>query len=240
MGILLTFSHLIDALNRLVGKTIVWLILAATLISAANAISRKAFNFSSNAFLEIQWYLYAAVFLLGAGFAFLQNAHVRIDVLANKLPVHARMYIDIGGIVLFLLPLCYFMVSFAWPLVARAWVTGEMSSNAGGLIRWPVYALVPAGFALLGLQGVSELIKRIACLAGRGADPLSLGGHHGGGDGNPPAHEDAPAHRDAAAGMAPDSAQAPDRTTATATPPPADLPGAAGDTGRDAPGETRR
>jgi TRAP-type mannitol/chloroaromatic compound transport system permease small subunit len=198
MGTLLKFSHLIDVLSRLVGKTIVWLILAATLISAANAVARKAFNFSSNAFLEIQWYLYAAVFLLGAGFAFLQSAHVRIDVLANKLPARARMYVDIGGIVLFLLPLCYFMIGFAWPIVARAWVTGEMSSNAGGLIRWPVYALVPAGFALLGLQGISELIKRVAFLAGRGPDPLSVGGHHGDSDDNPPVREDIPAPRDAA------------------------------------------
>lgn len=172
MGILLEFSRLIDALNRLVGRTIIWLILAATLISAANAVARKAFNFSSNAYLEIQWYLYAAVFLLGAGVTFLQNAHVRIDVVANRLPARARMYLDIGGIVLFLLPLCFFMILFAWPIVARAWVTGEISSNAGGLIRWPVYALVPAGFALLALQGVSELIKRIGFLSGKAPNPL--------------------------------------------------------------------
>lgn len=175
MGTLLKFSNLIDALTRLFGKAIIWLILAATLISAANAIARKAFNISSNAFLEIQWYLYAAAFLLGAGFGFLQNVHVRIDVVANRFSARTRTCIDIGGIVLFLLPLCFFMIAFAWPIVARAWVTGEMSSNAGGLIRWPVYALVPAGFALLGLQGLSELIKRIAFLSGRGPDPLDAG-----------------------------------------------------------------
>ncbi len=173
MGILLKLSRLIDGANRLVGHAIIWLILAATLISAANAIARKAFSIGSNAFLEIQWYLYAAVFLLGAGVTLLQNAHVRIDVLSNRLSPRTRTWIDIAGILLFLLPLCAFMIAFAWPIVMRAWVTGEMSSNAGGLIRWPVYALVPAGFALLALQAVSELIKRIGYLAGRAPDPLA-------------------------------------------------------------------
>jgi len=185
---LLKLSALIDGTSRLVGKTIIWLILAATFISAGNAIARKAFNIGSNAFLEIQWYLYAAVFLLGAGVTFLQNGHVRIDVLANKLSRRNRMYVDIMGILVFLLPLCYFMISFAWPIVARAYVTGEVSSNAGGLIRWPVYALVPAGFALLALQAASELIKRAAYLAGAGPDPLLLGGHDTAPDNAPPAH----------------------------------------------------
>ncbi len=194
MGFLLKLSHLIDALSRFVGKTLIWLILAATLISAANAIARKAFNVGSNAFLEVQWYLYAAVFLLGAGVTFLQNAHVRIDVLANRLSRRARMYVDIFGIVAFLLPLCYFMISFAWPIVARAYVTGEVSSNAGGLIRWPVYALVPAGFALLALQAVSELIKRAAFLSGVGPDPLLLGGH-----------DDAPDNASAAQSVTPEA-----------------------------------
>lgn len=193
METLLRFSHLIDAFSRLIGKTLIWFIFAATLISAANAIARKAFNISSNAFLEVQWYLYAAVFLLGAGVTFLQNAHVRIDILANKLSCRARMYVEILGIVAFLLPLCYFMISFAWPLVARAYVTGEVSSNTGGLIRWPVYALVPAGFALLGLQAISELIKRFAFLAGIAPDPLLLGGHDDAPD--KAAHEDAAAAR---------------------------------------------
>jgi len=177
MGFLLKFSHLIDAFSRLIGKTIIWLILAATFISAGNAIARKAFNVGSNSLLEIQWYLYAAVFLLGAGVTFLQNAHVRIDVVANKLARRNRMYVDIFGILVFLLPLCYFMITFAWPIVVRAWVTGEVSGNAGGLIRWPMYALVPAGFALLALQAISELIKRIGYLTGTGPDPLLLGGH---------------------------------------------------------------
>lgn len=180
MGLLLKLSHLIDSMSRLVGKTIIWLILAATLISTANAIARKGFNIGSNAYLEIQWYLYAAVFMLGAGVTFLQNGHVRIDVLANRLSRKARMVVDILGILLFLMPLCYFMIKFSWPILERAYETKEMSSNAGGLMRWPLYALVPAGFGLLALQGISELIKRFAFLTGAGPDPLLLGGHSGG------------------------------------------------------------
>lgn len=171
MGILLKFSQYVDALSRLIGKVVIWFILATTVISAVNAIARKAFSIGSNAFLEIQWYLFAAVFMLGAGYAFLQNAHVRIDVLANKLSQRTRNYVDIVGIIVFLLPLCYFMISFSWPVVERAYVSGEVSSNAGGLIRWPVYLLMPAGFFLLLLQGISELIKRIAFLMGLIPDP---------------------------------------------------------------------
>lgn len=179
MGTLLRITRLIDALSRFVGKMVIWLVLASTVISAANAIARKAFNVGSNAFLEIQWYLFAAVFLLGAGYTFLKNAHVRIDVLAAKLSMRTRMYIDIVGILVFLLPMCWFMIQFAWPVVIGAYQSGEMSSNAGGLIRWPVYALVPAGFALLGLQGLSELIKRFAFLQGIGPNPLLYGAHDG-------------------------------------------------------------
>lgn len=177
MGTLLKLSHLIDGLSRFVGKSIIWLIFAATLISAGNAIARKAFNIGSNALLEIQWYLFAGVFLLGAGYAFMMNAHVRIDVIANRLSKRMRTWVDIFGIVIFLLPLCYFMISFSWPVVYGAYESGEMSSNAGGLIRWPVYALVPAGFALLGLQAISELIKRIGFLKGRAPDSLATDGH---------------------------------------------------------------
>lgn len=184
METLIRLSRVIDAVSRFFGKTIIWLVLASTLISAANAIARKAFNLSSNAYLEIQWYLFAAVFLLGAGYAFLQNAHVRIDVVAARLSMRTRMLIDIVGIVVFLLPLCWFMIDFSWPVVKAAYESGEMSSNAGGLIRWPAYALVPVGFALLGLQAVSELIKRVAFLLGRGPNPLLNGAHDG--------HEQAP------------------------------------------------
>lgn len=174
MGFLLKFSALVDAINRLVGKAVIWLILIAAIISAGNAIARKVFSVGSNALLEIQWYLFAAAFLLGAAATFLQNGHVRIDVLANRLSNRTRAWIDIAGIVLFLLPLCWFMIQFSVPIVERAYRLGEMSSNAGGLIRWPVYATLPAGFALLGLQAISELIKRVGFLKGLVEDPFAL------------------------------------------------------------------
>ena len=179
MTALLQLSRLIDGITERIGRFAMWLILPAVLISAGNAIMRKAFDVGSNAFLEIQWYLFGAVFLLGAGYTLLQNAHVRIDVLAGKLSMRTRMYIDIGGILVFLLPMCWFMIEFAWPVVVGAYVSGEMSSNSGGLIRWPVYALVPLGFGLLGLQAISELIKRFAFLQGKGPNPLLHGAHDG-------------------------------------------------------------
>lgn len=173
MSLLLKLSRLIDAFTDLVGKLAMWLILATTLISAGNAIVRKLFDTSSNAFLEIQWYLFAAVFMLGSGYAFLRNAHVRIDFVSSKFSARGRNWVDILGIVIFVFPLCYMMATLGWPLFMNAFNSGEMSSNAGGLIRWPVYALIPAGFALLALQSVSELIKRIAFLTGAGPDVLS-------------------------------------------------------------------
>ena len=179
MDTLLRLSRIIDAVSRFFGKFIIWLVLAATLISAGNAIARKAFNIGSNAFLEIQWYLFGAVFLLGAGYTFLQNAHVRIDVVASRLSMRTRMFIDIAGIIVFVLPMCWFMIDFALPVVKGAYVSGEMSSNSGGLIRWPVYALVPIGFALLGVQAISELIKRFAFLQGKAPNPLLHGAHEG-------------------------------------------------------------
>ena len=179
MDTLLRLSRIIDAVSRFFGKFIIWLVLAATLISAGNAIARKAFNIGSNAFLEIQWYLFGAVFMLGAGYAFLQNAHVRIDVVASRLSMRTRMFIDIAGIIVFVLPMCWFMIDFALPVVKGAYVSGEMSSNSGGLIRWPVYALVPIGFALLGVQAISELIKRFAFLQGKAPNPLLHGAHEG-------------------------------------------------------------
>lgn len=173
MSFFLMVSRVIDRLNQSVGLFTTWLILATTLISAGNAIVRKAFDQSSNALLEIQWYLFAAVFLLGAGYGLLKNSHVRIDFISSMLRPRTRNWIDVGGIVLALFPFCFICIYLSWPLFMQAYNTGEMSSNAGGLIRWPVYALVPAGFALLMLQGVSELIKRLAFLFGQGEDVLS-------------------------------------------------------------------
>ena len=171
MSPLLPLSRLIDRLNELVGAATSWLVLAAVLISAINAAVRKAFNTSSNAYLEIQWYLFAAVFLLAAGYTLLRQEHVKIDVILGRFSRRTQIKVEIFGLVFFLFPFCYEVISLVWPLVVTAYKTGEMSSNAGGLIRWPVYALVPLGFGLLWLQGVSEVIKRIAFLQGLIDDP---------------------------------------------------------------------
>jgi TRAP-type mannitol/chloroaromatic compound transport system permease small subunit len=168
---LLALSRWIDRCSEWVGRWVAWLVLAAVVISAGNAVVRKLFNASSNAFLEIQWYLFAAVFLLAAGYTLLRQEHVRIDVILGRFSKRTQIWIDIFGICFFLLPFVFVVIDLSWPLVARAWRTGEMSSNAGGLIRWPVFALLPLGMALLGLQGLSELIKRAAFLQGRIDDP---------------------------------------------------------------------
>ncbi|MFP5467926.1 MAG: TRAP transporter small permease subunit [Gammaproteobacteria bacterium] len=172
MPFLLKISRFIDGINDLIGRLAMWLILAATLISAGNAIIRKVFGTSSNAWLEVQWYLFAAVFMLGGGYAFLRNAHVRIDFVSTKFSQRTRNWIDVIGIIVFLVPLCIMMITEGWPVFERAWTSGEMSANAGGLIRWPVYLLIPAGFVILMAQGCSELIKRLAFLTGAGPDPL--------------------------------------------------------------------
>jgi TRAP-type mannitol/chloroaromatic compound transport system permease small subunit len=171
---LLRLSGWIDAFNERIGRLLSWLVLAAVLISAGNAIMRKAFNIGSNAFLEIQWYLFAAVFMLGAGYAFLKNAHVRIDFISSKLSTRTNTIIDILGIVIFLIPLSLILIDLSWPLFSRAYQTGEMSQNAGGLIRWPVLLLIPAGFTILLVQAVSELIKRVAYLKGLRDEPMSV------------------------------------------------------------------
>jgi TRAP-type mannitol/chloroaromatic compound transport system permease small subunit len=171
LNALLRLCRAIDAVNDRIGRLSMWLVLAAVLVSAVNAIVRKAFSVSSNAYLEMQWYLFAGVFLLGAGYVLLKNEHVRIDALAGRWSRRTQVWIDVVGIVVFLLPLCVWVVLQSWPVFAQAYVTGEMSSNAGGLIRWPAYLLLPLGFALLGLQALSELIKRIAFLRGLGPDP---------------------------------------------------------------------
>lgn len=171
MSSLLQLSRLIDRLNEFVGRWVSWLVLAAVLISAINASVRKAFDTSSNAFLEIQWYLFAAVFLLASGYTLLRQEHVKIDVILHRFTRPTQVKVEIFGIVCFLFPFVFAVIDLVFPLVIRAYTSGEMSSNAGGLIRWPVFALVPLGFSLLGLQGVSELIKRIAFLKGLIDDP---------------------------------------------------------------------
>jgi TRAP-type mannitol/chloroaromatic compound transport system permease small subunit len=173
MAALLRLSRLIDALSERLGRLVMWLVLAAVLISAGNAVVRKLFNLSSNAYLEIQWYLFAAVFMLGVGHVMLRNGHVRIDVVSTRLSARANAVIDMLGIVLFILPLAVIMINLSWPLFMRAWVSGETSQNAGGLIRWPVLLLIPAGFGVLLLQSLSELIKRAAFLSGHRDAPFS-------------------------------------------------------------------
>jgi TRAP-type mannitol/chloroaromatic compound transport system permease small subunit len=176
VGALLKLSAGVDALNHQIGRLIRWLVLGSVLISAGNAIIRKAFNISSNGFLEIQWYLFAGVFLLGAGFAFMRNVHVRIDFISSKLSKRTNTAIDIAGIVVFLIPLCLIMVWLSWPLFSSALASGEMSQNAGGLIRWPAYLLMPLGFGLLLIQALSELVKRVAFLRGLRDEPMTLEG----------------------------------------------------------------
>lgn len=166
MTALLRLAHLIDALNERVGRAVSWLILATVLISAGNAIMRKAFNLSSNAFLEIQWTLFAAVFLLAAGYTLKQNEHVRIDVIAGRFGKRAQAWIDILGGLLFLLPMTLIVLYYAWPFFLNAFTSGERSGNPGGLILWPAKLLIPVGFFLLLLQGMAEIIKRVGFLLG--------------------------------------------------------------------------
>ena len=171
MPFLLQISRWIDRFSEFVGRWVAWLILAAVLISAGNAIVRKLFDQSSNSLLEIQWYLFAAVFLLAAGYTLLRQEHVKIDVITGRFSKRTQIWVDIIGICAFLLPFVVVVTDLSIPLVVRAFRMNEMSNNAGGLIRWPVFALLPAGMALLGLQGISELIKRVAFLKGQAPDP---------------------------------------------------------------------
>lgn len=173
MTLLLKISGLIDDLSRRIGQIIIWFVLASVLLSTGNALARKLLRIGSNAFTEMQWYLYGAVFLLGAGYAFLKNAHVRIDFISSHLSPRTRSVIDILGIILFLAPLCLLLIGLSWPLFVNALQSGEMSQSAGGLIRWPVYLLLPLGIFLLLLQSFSEIIKRLAFLQGMIPDPLS-------------------------------------------------------------------
>ena len=179
MNPLLVVSRLIDRLNETVGRIVKWLVLVAVLISAGNAVVRYSLNQSSNAWLEIQWYLFAAIFLLCAGYTLLRNEHVRIDVVAGRLSARTQAWIDLLGSLCFLLPMALIIGVLSWPQVADSFARGEMSGDAGGLVRWPVKLLIPVGFALLALQGVSEAIKRVLFLAGRIPDPAAHKHAHG-------------------------------------------------------------
>jgi len=173
MKALLQFSKAVDWLNSQIGKHVIWLILASTVISAVNAIVRKAFNVGSNAFLEVQWYLFAGSFLIAAAYTLLNGEHVKIDVVYSHFSKRTQTKIDIFGFLFFLTPVCSAMLWYGIPFFLKGYHSGEISTNAGGLIRWPVYALIPIGFSLLLLQGWSELIKRVAFLQGLIEDPTA-------------------------------------------------------------------
>jgi TRAP-type mannitol/chloroaromatic compound transport system permease small subunit len=162
----LHLSGAIDAINRRVGHAVSWLVLLMTLVSAANAISRKAFSVSSNAFLEIQWYLFAAVFLLAAGYTLLDNEHVRVDILNTRFSVRKRLWLELFGTFVFLGPFTALMLWYGWPYFMVSLTSREVSLQAGGLILWPAKLLIPVGFLLLFLQGISQAIKLVAALSG--------------------------------------------------------------------------
>jgi TRAP-type mannitol/chloroaromatic compound transport system permease small subunit len=164
---LLALAYGIDVLNEAVGRGVKWLVLIATLISAANASLRYGFDLSSNAWLELQWYLFALIFLLGAGYTLKHNGHVRIDVIYSRLSPRAQAWIDLCGSLLFLLPVAGLMAWFSWSMFVEAWSIQEVSADSGGLLRWPIKLALPLGFGLLFLQGVSETIKHAGMLAGQ-------------------------------------------------------------------------
>ncbi len=166
MNALLALARAIDALTERIGRLVIWLVLVATLISAGNALARYLLGESSNAWLEIQWYLFGAMFLLAAGYTLKHNGHVRIDIFYNRFGPRGQAWIDLVGGLLFLLPMAGLLAWLAWPMFVDAWVTHEISPDAGGLVRWPVKLLLPAGFALLALQGIAEIIKQIGVLSG--------------------------------------------------------------------------
>jgi len=166
MNALLALSRAIDALTERIGRLVIWLVLVATLVSAGNALARWALGASSNAWLEIQWYLFGAVFLLAAGYTLKHNGHVRIDIFYGRLSAKGQAVIDLIGGLFFLLPMALLLAWLAWPMFMDAWMTQEMSPDSGGLLRWPVKLLLPVGFGLLALQGVAEIIKRIGVLTG--------------------------------------------------------------------------
>jgi TRAP-type mannitol/chloroaromatic compound transport system permease small subunit len=172
MAFLLRLARLIDGLNELTGRLVMWLVLAATLVSAGNALVRYGLKTSSNAWLELQWYFFGALFLLAAGYTLKHNGHVRIDIIYGRLSSKSRALIDLFGTLVFLLPICGLMAWLAWPMFTGSLMSGETSSDAGGLIRWPIKLMLPLGFGLLFLQGIAEVIKRLAVLTGHLEFPL--------------------------------------------------------------------
>ena len=166
MSLLLSLSRAIDWINARLGTVASWLVLIACIISAGNAASRYVLSASSNAWLEIQWYMFSGIFLLGAAHTLRHNEHVRVDLIYAHVSPRARLWIDVFGLICFLLPATIILIDMTWPFFLDSWVRDEQSNNAGGLLRWPVKLLLPVGFAFLTAQGVSELIKRFAALAG--------------------------------------------------------------------------
>ncbi len=174
MTTLLKLSKGIDWINTLVGKAITWLVLVVVIVSATNAVLRKTFHLGSNAWLELQWYLFGAIFLLAAGYTFLCNEHVRVDILSQRLPERAQVGIDIFGVLFFLLPACSLVFWLSIPFFWDSYVLHELSSNTDGLIRWPAKILIPAGFGLLILAALSHLIKCIGFLRGVCPNPMKV------------------------------------------------------------------
>jgi TRAP-type mannitol/chloroaromatic compound transport system permease small subunit len=177
---LLRLSALIDRITEWIGRSVMWLILVAVLISATNAVIRKAFDMSSNAWLEAQWQLFGVIFMFCAGYTLLRNEHIRIDIVSNRFPKSVRNWIELLGHSLFLMPFVILMMYDGWPFFLASWRIGEQSLNAGGLPQWPAKFLVPAGFFLLFVQGISEIIKRVAVMRGLIPDPHETAhGPHG-------------------------------------------------------------
>jgi TRAP-type mannitol/chloroaromatic compound transport system permease small subunit len=166
MKALLALSRTIDTVNRHLGKLCNWLVLLSCVVSAANAASRYTISVSSNAWLEIQWYMFGAMFMLGASYTLAKNEHVRVDIIYSRLSTRGQIWVDIVGGIVFLLPATIILAWMSWPIFHNSWVSNEMSGNAGGLVRWPVKIMLPIGFWLLTLQGISEIVKRIAMLTG--------------------------------------------------------------------------
>ncbi|EJC65448.1 TRAP transporter small permease subunit [Alcaligenes ammonioxydans] len=176
MKFFLRLSSLIDRLNTVVGKSVTWLTLIVVLVSAINAVVRKVYGISSNQWLELQWYLFGAIFLLAAGYTFFVNEHVRVDAVAERFPPRVQVWIDIFGVIFFLLPATLLIFWLSIPFFEQSYVLNEQSSNTGGLARWPVKLLIPVGFALLALAGISHLIKCIGFLRGACPNPLLKNG----------------------------------------------------------------